>query len=90
MAEGIREAAAGGERAGDATHLPAKGEMIFGGAETVGMGEGEIEDADCEADPEHAAGGWGKPAGSVYVSVAALGRSGGEESAECRAGVHRA
>src|ERR1700679_2052146 len=51
--EGVREAVAGGEGAGDATHLPAELEVVLAEADAVGVGEGEVEDSDEEADPEH-------------------------------------
>ena len=51
-AEGVGVAVAGDEGAGDAGHLVAEGEVVFEGAEAVGVGEGDVEDADEEAGPE--------------------------------------
>ena len=55
--EGVGVAEAGGEGAGDAAHLPAELKMIFFGADAIGVDDGDVEDTDEEAGPEH--GGWG-------------------------------
>ncbi len=55
------------------------------GAEAIGVGKGEVEQADGERDPEHAPGGGRAPAGA---GKRAFGLAGGEETPECRASCH--
>jgi hypothetical protein len=54
--EWIGKSVAGGEGAGDAAHLPPELEVVLCETDAIGVGEGEIEDADEEAYPEHRRG----------------------------------
>ena len=54
--EGIGEAVAGDQGAGDATHLPAELEVVFDDPHAEGVRDGHGEHADQEAGPEDAAG----------------------------------
>src|SRR5271163_788066 len=51
--EGVRVAVTSGEGAGDAAHLPAELLMVLTEADAVGVCDGEVEEADEEAYPEH-------------------------------------
>ena len=42
-----------GDRAGDAPDFPTEGEVLVVGAELVGVGQPDVEDAKNEADGEH-------------------------------------
>lgn len=48
---------AGGERAGDAACLPAELEVVQDQPDAVGVGDGDVEDANDQARPEDAGGG---------------------------------
>src|SRR5579862_2591 len=62
--KGIGKAVASGEGSGDTAHLPAELEVIFFGADAIGVDDGDVEDADEEASPEH--GGWRPEEGGFF------------------------
>jgi hypothetical protein len=61
VGEGVGVAVAGDQGAGDSASLPAELEVVFGAADSVGVGEREVEDAGQESDPEDAARGAAGP-----------------------------
>src|SRR5579859_4916590 len=60
--EGVSITVAGDQSAGYAAGLPAKLEVVKQKADAVGVGEGDVEQADGEAKPEDAC--WGSETGS--------------------------